>query len=112
LKRLHCSLSLFFCLTLLCRIRNRQRWPALWVISQAKHKKNRNNHKGTLQTELNVHPPIESEQGPALPPKADEWPLGWQTKVAILQVFAVLWRKMGVFAMKMIQNRRRWLVAH
>jgi hypothetical protein len=25
LKRLHCSLSLFFCLTLLCRIRNRQR---------------------------------------------------------------------------------------
>jgi hypothetical protein len=35
--------------------------PAVWAISQAKHKKNRNKHNGTIKTDLNIHLPTESE---------------------------------------------------
>jgi hypothetical protein len=55
-------------------------------------------HKGTVKkTDLNGHLPTKSE-------KAVEWALG-QTKEARLQLVLVLWRKMGVVAMKKTQNR-------
>jgi hypothetical protein len=66
-------------------------------------------HKmGTLKTDLlNVHLPTESDRVPALS-KEVEWALG-QTKEARLQLVLVLvlvlWRKMGVVAMKKTQNR-------
>jgi hypothetical protein len=62
----------------------------VWAISQAKHKKNRNKHKSTLKTDLNVHLATKSDQGPALP-KAVKWLLG-QTKEARLQVVVTLVR--------------------
>jgi hypothetical protein len=61
-------------------------------------------HKeGTLKPDLNVHLPTESDQASALL-KADKWALG-QVKEARLQLVLVLWRKMGVFAMKKTQSR-------
>jgi hypothetical protein len=50
-----------------------------------------------------VHLPRESDQVAALL-KDDKWPLK-QTKKVRLQLVAVLWRMMGVVAIKKIQNR-------
>jgi hypothetical protein len=76
----------------------------VWAISQAKQKK-RSKHKTTFETDLNVHLPTESEQVPAWL-NLDKWSLG-KTKEARLQVEVVVWRKMGVVAMKTIPNRLR-----
>jgi hypothetical protein len=51
---------------------------AVWVISQAKNKKNRNMHKGTLKTDLNVDLPTESEQVPL--PWRRKWTNGREEK--------------------------------
>jgi hypothetical protein len=50
------------------------------------------------KTDLNVHLPTESDQVPASS-EVVKWALG-QTKEARLQLVLVLWRKIGVVAMK------------
>jgi hypothetical protein len=74
----------------------------VWAISQAKHKKNWNKHKGTTKSDWNVQLRPESEQGHALL-NLEKWPLG-QTKEVMLQVVAVMWSKM---VLKTIPNRLR-----
>jgi hypothetical protein len=81
----------------------------VWVsrtVTHTKHQKKRKLDEAVFETDSKVHLPAESDQGPALPKKAVEWPLGQtrETKEAMLQVVAVLWRQM-VVAMKKIQNR-------
>jgi hypothetical protein len=88
-------LILLLFLLCLCRIWIRKRPPAVWVQGQ-------NQHQAAIETNLNVHLPTESNQGPALL-NLDKLQLG-QTKEATLQAVAlVLWRHVVVL-MKKIQT--------